>query len=310
MQPLVHIIILNWNDYKKTISCIKSLDSLKYHNFETIVIDNGSTNESIEILSQSSNIELKCNSTNLGFTGGNNGAMEEAINTGADYVWLLNNDATVEPDCLDKLVNAAENDKNIGLLSPVIYEAGTTDKIQNCGTCFDLSKLMMEETTDILISQQWQKETPYNIILWGTALLIPKHTIKSIGTLDERFFAYAEDLDYSIRSAKAGYKNITVYDAKIWHEGHTGHRKPYYYYYTNRNSLFLWKKHLGFTQYIKRAWWNIDRTNKRMADLNNQPELISACVLGCWDGLCGVGGEFNSARNVNKFIKKIFSMLS
>jgi len=195
MLPLVHIIILNWNDYPSTLACIESLKSQSYSNYKIIVVDNASSDDSIEKLSKVTLIELRCNTQNLGFAGGNNKEIKASIEAGADYVWILNNDATVSTDCLEKLVIAAQKDPKIGLLSPVLYEKEPNDKIQHCNTHVELSIPHIKEANDIASAQQWQIETPEKIIVWGTALFIPKHTIETIGLLDEHFFAYAEDTD-------------------------------------------------------------------------------------------------------------------
>lgn len=303
MTPQVSIVILNWNDFQSTLLCIESLKSLTYPTYKIIVVDNGSSNESMLVLSGIANIELHHNDRNLGFAGGNNRAMRKAIASGADYVWLLNNDATVAADCLTKLVQAAENDKQIGLVSPVIYNTDDTNKIQHAGTCFDLSIPLMEEASDIDTASRWQAEMPFGIVLWGTALLVPKRTIEAIGLLDEHLFAYAEDTDYSIRSAKAGFKNITIFDAGIWHQGHTGHRKPHYYYYVVRNSFHFWKKHVGLKTFLKIVRWSLHRTKNRITKLKGHPEQIEACLLGVWDGWRGIGGEYKPNRRAPWFIR-------
>lgn len=303
MTPQVFIIILNWNDFQNTLLCIESLKSLTYPNYKILVVDNGSSNESVGILSAISNIELHCNKHNLGFTGGNNGGIKIAMANNADYVWLLNNDAIVAPDCLTKLVNTAENDKQIGLASPVIYDENDKTKIQHVVTRFDLSTLLMDGTNNIAKAKCWQTETPFGISLWGTALLISKQVIEKIGLLDERLFAYSEDVDYSIRSVNAGFKNVSVFDASIWHQGHIGHRKPHYYYYEVRNVYFLWKKHVGIKSFLKVAYWNFQKTKINIAKLKGHPQQIEACLLGVWDALRNVGGEYNPNRKAPWIIR-------
>ncbi|MDD5275578.1 MAG: glycosyltransferase family 2 protein [Methylovulum sp.] len=306
MVPQVNIIILNWNDYQSTLLCIESLGLLNYSNYQIMVFDNGSSNESVQVLSKIKNIKLYCNASNLGFAGGNNYAMKKALESGADYVWLLNNDATVAPDCLEKLVNVSEADKNIGLVSPVIYDAEICNKIQHCGTRFDLSIPLLEEANNIETALRWQNEYAQGIVLWGTGLLISRRTIELIGMFDERLFAYAEDTDLSMRSVKAGLKNITVFEASIWHQSHKGNRKPHYYYYVVRNSFRFWKKHLTLKTYLKVFWWNIDQTRSRITKLKDHPDLIQACLLGLWDGLRGEIGEYPPHRRAPWFIRSWF----
>jgi GT2 family glycosyltransferase len=303
MSPQIFIIILNWNDFQSTLQCLESLKLLTYPNYKILVVDNGSTNESIQVLSELSNIELHQNEHNLGFAGGNNQAIKKAISNGADYVWLLNNDAIVEPDCLTKLVNSAENDKQIGLVSPVIYDSDDRNKIQHSVTRFDLSYPLMEGAADIDTATRWQSEMPFGISLWGTALLIPKKTIEKIGLLDEHLFAYCEDVDYSIRSTKAGFKNVCIFDTSIWHKGHIGHRKPHYYYYEMRNTFYLWKKHATVVIFLKIIWWRFIHTRSHISNLKGHPEQIEACLLGVWDALRNLGGEYNANRKAPWLIR-------
>jgi len=306
MRPLVHIIILNWNDYKSTFDCIESLKSQSYTNYKIIVVDNASSNDSVDKLSKIPHIELRCNTQNFGFAGGNNKAITSSVEAGADYMWILNNDATVSTDCLEKLVLVAQKDPKIGLLSPVLYEKEPHNKIQHCNTHVELSIPHIKEANDIATAEQWQIESPGEIIVWGTALFIPKHTIETIGLLDEHFFAYAEDTDYSLRSIKAGLKNVTVFDASVWHQGHTGHRSPHYYYYVVRNSFYFWKKHLSLLKYLKICRWNLHQTKKQITALKGHEQQVSACLLGLWDGFRCIGGEYNPQRKAPWFMKLLF----
>ncbi|RZJ30676.1 MAG: glycosyltransferase, partial [Chryseobacterium sp.] len=110
MNPTVCIIILNWNNYHDTVSCIQSLRRMSYTNYRVVVVDNGSSNESVKVLESIDDSYLIKNEKNLGFSGGNNVAIKYAVEQNFDYVWLLNSDATVEPDCLEKMVLAVQND--------------------------------------------------------------------------------------------------------------------------------------------------------------------------------------------------------
>lgn len=295
-MPLVYIIILNWNDYQSTLSCIESLKQMDYPNFRIFVIDNYSTNESMLFLAEIPGIELLRNNRNLGYAGGCNQGMGAALARDADYIWLLNNDATVAPDCLRKLVIAAEQDPGIGLLSPVVYEADAPDQVQHGGSRYDLAVPEIVETSDIATVLGWQQNLPHQVLLWGTALFVPARTIRTIGLYDERLFCYAEDLDYGMRSSLAGLRNVMVADAAIWHQSYTGIRKPHYYYYTTRNSFHFWRRYLPLKQYLRICRWVIARTLGNIAKFADSPEHVQACLLGVWDGLRGAYPPYDAAR--------------
>ena len=121
-QPKVFIIILTWNRLSDTLECLESVKKIVYPNYEIIVVDNGSTDGSAEAIARRyPEITLVKNESNLGYAAGNNRGMETALHMGCDYVFLLNNDTTIDAVCLDELVNRAESDPRVGAAGPKIY---------------------------------------------------------------------------------------------------------------------------------------------------------------------------------------------
>ena len=308
MTPSVCIIILNWNSNQDTLACLASLGEMSYKNFRVVVVDNGSSNNSVEMLSPISGIHLIENKTNLGFAGGNNVAIKYALGQNFDYVWLLNSDAIVEVDCLEKLVASAEKDSTIGLLSPVIYHRDRPDIIQHCGTRLNAGADGVHEADDIPIARQWQDQAPETVILWGTAMLIKSTLIRKIGDLDAHLFAYSEDTDYSLRSSRAGFRNVTVFDAKIWHASTEGLRKPHFYYYTTRNAALMWRKYTSTYKFMKICWWNFNRIKRLIEKFQDKPELVHASKLGLWDGWTGTGGEYDPSRKLPIGARAVFRL--
>jgi GT2 family glycosyltransferase len=305
LTPCVHIVVLNWNNCADTVKCVESLARLEYDNFRVTVIDNGSSDDSVAVLSKLDGFVFKRNASNLGYAGGNNVAIRDAVSGGADYVWLLNNDAIVAPDCLARLVDEAERSADIGLVSPVIYFAEEPQRIQHCNTRFDTRTCSFDEAPDIATAREWQATSPGNIAVWGTALLIRRSLIEKIGLLDERLFAYSEDTDYSIRSSAAGFRNVTAFDASIWHHWPSGLRRPYYYYFCTRNDLLMWRKHLSLPRWFKAVWWNLDRAKRTITRLGDQPALIDACLAGFWDGVLGKTGAYLPSRRMPWLVRRL-----
>jgi len=293
MAPLVYIIILNWNSFDDTLQCLKSLDSLTYKNYQVIVVDNGSVNQSSTVLADVKGITFIQNKSNLGFAGGNNVAIHYALAHQADFIWLLNSDAVVAPDCLEKMVAVAAADPSIGLASPVIYHLDRPDELQHGGTRLNPQRHGVQEAADIATARQWQASEPGNVILWGTALLLSARLARQIGGLDEALFAYSEDTDYSLRSSRAGFKNVTVFDASIWHASTPGLRKPHYYYYTTRNAGLMWRKYTPAAVFLKLCWWNAQRVRASQRKYAGRADLLHAAKLGLWHGWIGVGGPFD-----------------
>jgi len=120
--PLVHIIIVNWNGWRDTLDCIETCRKLTWPNYSIVVVDNASSDGSEENLRRHlEEMDIIQSGANLGFGGGCNIGIRQALERGADYVWLLNNDAVADPQALTILVEAMENDKAVGIAGSKIY---------------------------------------------------------------------------------------------------------------------------------------------------------------------------------------------
>lgn len=249
MQKKVFIVILNWNGAKDTIECIESLNGIDYDNFQTVIVDNGSIDDSLQVLkkkfSKSTYIESK---TNRGYAGGNNLGIDYALRNGADYVLLLNNDTTVEKDFLKKLVEAGEQDKSIGILGPKICFWSNPETIWFAGGMINWMK-----TSGIHIglgeAEKGKRDAIKEVdFLTGCSLLVKKAVFEKIGKLSEDYFLYYEDTDFCCRARKAGYKCLYVPLSKIYHKvsrsTEPGSRS--YVYYHTRNGLMLSKRNGSF----------------------------------------------------------------
>ena len=299
--PLVYVVILNWNKSADTLACLDSVRGQYYENCRVVVVDNGSTVEAVRALETAPRTFILIrNGRNVGFTGGVNIGIRYAIAEGADYVWLLNNDARADPSALGLMVAAAEADTRIGLVSPVVRNSDSGGVIDFAGGTFDPYKMIFEMTNKIDVYADWVKRNPDRIWVTGTALLIRAKLAAEIGLFDDRFFAYYEDNDYSVRSAKAGYLNVVVPEAQILHEsGPPGRatpvKQPYFYYYMARNLILLRRKHCG-ALWDARSWmWMLADQLKQVRSLRGNPRYQSAIRAGIADGFLGRFGEFTGA---------------
>lgn len=206
-QPSVLVVILNWNGWKDTVTCIDSVLRLNYPNFRVLVIDNGSSDGSAEHLRtiRDDRVELLELPENKGCAGGRNEGFRRALVLGVDYVWLLDNDAMVEDKgTLGSLVALAESDPKIGLVSPRIAEPGEEGRLTYSGGIWSMDPFIIDKTNDPVEARRWARQYPNAGLVMGTALLVKSSVIRAIGMLDDRFFAYSEDCDYSYRSSLAG----------------------------------------------------------------------------------------------------------
>ena len=226
ISPKIYIIILNWKGLDDTLECLGTIAKLDYQNHHVVVIDNGSSDNSGAIIQEKyPMVDMIHNTQNLGFTGGNNQGIQYAMDREADYVWLLNNDTIAEPDSLRLLVEAAESSKDIGLVSPLIHYYHEPERIQYCGSYTDWNRLIFRNRDYNQIPLG--KHLIENELNWGTALLIKRDVIEKVGYLNNKYFAYNEDYEYSFRAIKAGYRSVIHLYARIYHKDSwsTGHRK-------------------------------------------------------------------------------------
>ncbi len=218
-SPLVYIIILNWNGKEDTIECLHSVQGVDYPCYRILVVDNASSDGSPEAIHAAfPKVELIVNESNLGFAAGNNVGIEHALEEGADYVFLVNNDTTVDRKILMELVKACEAGPAIGLASPKVYYYARPNIIYYAGAKRRWPLLFPKPIgtgEEDCGQHDAVREVDY---VWGQAMFIKRQVIEDIGLLDPGFFMYYEDCDYCLRAAAAGYKIIYVPMALMWHK--------------------------------------------------------------------------------------------
>jgi GT2 family glycosyltransferase len=242
MSPKVFIIVLNWNGYRDTVECVNSIRNVAYSNCEIVIVDNGSTDGSEEILRKSfPDIRIIQTGRNLGFTGGNNAGMRHALRSGADYLILLNNDTIVDRDFAGELVKAAEADKSIGMLCSKIYFYDRPNILWYAGASFHpwlgwgRHRGYNERDTG-QYDQAEETERPT-----GCSLMVSRKLCEQIGLLGDKYFCYCEDIDWGMRAQNTGYKIMYVPASRVWHKvsrSMGGSRSGLSLYYFVRN-MFL-----------------------------------------------------------------------
>jgi GT2 family glycosyltransferase len=307
--PLVAIIILNWKDCDVTLACLDSLADIGYPRYRIIVVDNESTDESANRLAAAANIELIRQRDNLGFTGGVNVGIRYAVEQGAEYVWLLNSDAVSRPDTLTRLIAVAEADPRIGLVSPVIYDPDARDQPLFCLAVFDPRARGVTQTENPVQARDWQEKCPDQVVLFGTALLIRRTLIETIGLFDERFFAYCEDVDYSLRSLRAGFINVGVAEAIVYHRYKQTTTNPdasplYLHYYMTRNYFLLSRKIGGMFQ--RGTIWVLRERLVQIARMGTNRPAVDALLAGLWDGIRDIGGPYDPRRRMPFPLRTVF----
>jgi len=214
LRPKVHIVLLNWNSWSETSVCLPSVQSLDYENRKVIVVDNGSTDDSVGRIQEGFPwVEVILAGKNLGFPRGCNVGIRRALADGADYVWLLNNDATVDPGALDALVDKAESDPRIGAVGSAIYCMEEPTQLQAWGGGYvnfwmGRARQFLKPVADDKIQY-----------ITGASLLIPRRALETVGLLDEGIFLYWDDPEYCWRLRNTGWKLAVAAQSKVWHKG-------------------------------------------------------------------------------------------
>jgi GT2 family glycosyltransferase len=285
------VVILNWNKAEQTRHCVEIARQTTAEPVDWIVVDNGSV-EPISGLDR--DVTLLLNSENLGFAGGVNRGLRHAFALGAEYVWLLNNDAEPLPGALDALLAAARQDPSIGLASAIILNADGNDAVEFHGGLWD--DYAYRKTADPMVYARWVADTPGKIWLVGTALLVNRRLIERIGFFDEAMFAYWEDNDISRRCSAGGFRNVVVPEARVRHESghpadHPEERPPYFYYYMTRNELMLMRK-MGELMRPRPLYWMLRRTVRLFRRLKALPAERRAVLRGVVDGVLLRGGVY------------------
>jgi GT2 family glycosyltransferase len=245
-KPYVIAVVLNTNRRDDTLACLESLYKGTYSNLHVVVLDNNSNDGSVNAIRQmftkAQVVEL---TQNLGYAGNNNVGIRLAVEQGADWVLVLNEDTILAENCIEIMVSAAEMDSRIGMVGPMVYHFDEPTVIQSAGGKLD------NHWTPTLIGMNEDDTGQYaanHDVDWlsGCALLVKRAVIEQIGVFDERLFIYWEETDWCMRARTQGWRLVHSPQAKLWHKGVRRNYQPtpsVTYYFTRNKFLVLLKQH-------------------------------------------------------------------
>ncbi len=243
-SPRVAIILVSYKGREDTLECLRSLEQLTYPARDVIVVDQNSGDGTPEAVRESFPwAHVIENPVNNGFAGGNNVGMKAALERGVDYLFLLNNDTTVEPGLLEPLVELAESDARIGVVGPKMLYYGEPDTIWAAGGAINWrghSVLLGEGTKDA----PGGEPRPVDFVV-GCGLMVKRKVVEQVGLLDERYFIYYEETDLCARIRKAGFQVLYQPNARLWHKVSRtfGAGSEFTLYYMRRNVLLYLGEH-------------------------------------------------------------------
>jgi len=246
----IAIIIINWRKYNLTKNCIQSVFDSLYENFKIIIVDNEYQKNVFSEFEKNDKIHIIKNEKNEGFARANNQGIKYSLKNGFDYILLLNNDTVIKNNLLDSLIKQS-NTLNQKIIQPLILNYDGT-KIWNAGGTINNFFGTFHTNKKGESFKNFKSNMDFTDWFTGCCILIKTEVFNDIGYFDERFFAYYEDVDFSIRLKKMGYSVALMTDSYLQHYESAssksinkteGNLSPYVHYLNIRNHILLLKKH-------------------------------------------------------------------
>jgi hypothetical protein len=227
-QPRVYIVLLNWNGWRDTLDCVRSLHGMEYGNWHVVVVDNGSSDDSVRRIKDAfPEVPILEISKNLGFAAGNNVGLRFALKSGAAYVFVLNNDTTVFSDTVSELVRFAEKQPRAAMMGPKIDCPSPQrdwpvrrrlDLLTQICTFSPLRRVIARIPVIRGIFFCTSSGPAVAQFLSGSALFFRAATLETIGLFDENTFLDFEELIMAEKVRSAGFSVHFVPQSSIWHK--------------------------------------------------------------------------------------------
>lgn len=250
----VAVIVLHYKGIEVTRECLTSLYSSTYSNFETLLVDNASIDGGGRVLKQEFPlVRLLSLPQNQGFCGGNNRAIEQAIEDKFDGILLLNNDTVLDKECLQAFVETSLQYPQ-AVLGGFVYDDPEKKRLQHFGGNWDREKgKLINQPIDLMREEDWQEVSRLDFVK-GCSLFAPTSIFQKVGLLEERFFLYYEEIDWCFRAKREGFPSLVCKGAKLWHKEGSSFSSPKVAqsYYQSRNRLLFLKRNLPSKEY--RRW--------------------------------------------------------
>ena len=290
-EESVFALTLNWNRPEDTLECLASLKAQENISPEIIVVDNGSTDDSVARIREAHpDIVLIESPDNLRFGGGANLGLRRALDRGADFILLINNDAVLAPGALAKMI-AHAREEDVGLVAPLIYYYDDPDRIWSIGGPIRPALLEVDHQFRGEVDPGgWPRVVEQDFVT-SCCVLIPRRTLDRIGLYDtDHFIHYYEDADLCYRIRAAGMSIRVAPEAKAWHKvsvSSGGEDAPDERYWMARSSLAYFRKHATGWRWLPILVWRLGsalRTSLRLAR-KGRWESLRAHWRGLRDGM-------------------------
>ncbi len=265
MKIKTSLVILHYKNNQDTLDCLDSVFKSNFSGLDVsvILVMNGlSPDFKLKVQGLYSRVNFIINAENCGFAAGNNLGIKKALSFDSSHIILVNNDTVIDKNAILELVRFSMTDNTIGLVSPKIYFAPGFEFHNNKYLSAERGKVIWYAGGDIDWNNMYAKhrgvdevdQGQYNSntetdFTTGCCMLIKKKVIDEIGFLNEKYFMYYEDIDYSMKVRSKGLKAYYYPQAFIWHKNASSSGRPgspLHVYYQTRNRLYFGMKFAPF----------------------------------------------------------------
>jgi GT2 family glycosyltransferase len=255
--PRVALVILNWNGRDDLLNCVSTLPRLTYPNYTATVVDNASADGSVAALRERfPEQRVLVMEKNLGFCGGNNRGIRDALERGADYVLLLNNDTAMHPELVTELVRVAASGARIGAVGAKNLRLENPAEVWGAYGELTYGKELVH-----VIGKGEPDGPAYRVVRdvdWviGNGIMMSRAALEAVGGFDEGFFGYHEDVDWCTRARRQGFRIVFNGNAIVLHKGFgaSDPRRPIPFpvlYFLGRNGIYFARKHGSLWQQVR-----------------------------------------------------------
>lgn len=305
-SPRVAVVVLNFNGLDDTIKCLYSLKPLTEQGHEIILVDNGSgVDPEVPARDVLPALTYLRNAQNLGYAGGNNTGIRYALDKGAEFVLVLNNDTVVAPSIVDELLAAFAAHPELGIVGPIVNFMDEQHVVMTDGVAFNPGP-GTEFFKRIIVppSAAHPSAVPVDIVN-GCCMMIRSDVLRQVGLFDEQFFIVHEESDLCLKAGRAGFGCAVFSRTLVWHKGSSAFERSgrqLQRYFDARNLFYLIRRHAGrvgrsrgfaatLPHYLKYCFYRFD------VELDaGKPAAARAVVEGAADALAGRVGPYTPRR--------------
>jgi len=259
-QMKVSVAILNWNRKDNTLDCLKHVYDLTYPLYQVIVVDNASTDGSVEAVREEyPEAIVVAKERNYGCSEGKNIGIRKALEANPDAIYYMDNDIVVDKDSLAELVKVLEQNPEAGSVGPKMFDYSKPDTLLTAGGIIDFTQNVSRGRGDGEKDVGQYDHVEAVDYIWGGAILVRSEVFQKIGLFDPYYVVWFEDSDFCTRIRRAGYKVLFCPYAKVWHRPHDTKAQVSFHkkYIATLNAIHFMKKYATAANWAKFLFYAI-----------------------------------------------------